>query len=179
MKDDHGARRPPTSKKTSSIPKSDIPSKFWPPAKLPPKSSSNYYTSTANKTVPTTSQNTPSNQQKSWRDICSMGQSLDQDCSLHYVPPKVVEGRSIVEISYSAITDAISQWSNTLIGYVVGQRPYYNHLKSTLMCMWAPSGKLEIYARENGYFIFKFQESVDCQKVTSGGHGCTMVDLLF
>src|SRR3954462_6855403 len=35
--------------------------------------------------------------------------------------------------------------------------------------MWKPSGKMEIHARENGFFIFKFHDQTDCLCITKEG----------
>lgn len=151
----------------SSNPRSTPTSSFWTSTNMPLRSTSTYYKPMSTTPLQSTVQAQPK-PQKSWREICTMGTASD-DLSLQYIPPRVVEGKAVVEISSQAINDAITHWSDTLIGYVVGQRPYYNHLKNSLLHMWSPVGRIEIHARENGYFIFKFHDPIDCQKVTSEG----------
>jgi len=39
---------------------------------------------------------------------------------------------------------------NTLVGYVLGDKPYYMHLKACVSKLWKPSYSLDIHSRDNG-----------------------------
>lgn len=60
-------------------------------------------------------------------------------------------------------------WKNSIYIYVTGKRPYYVHLNAYIKCEWNPKGKWDVYSRENGFFIIKFELEDDCTKVINGG----------
>lgn len=49
--------------------------------------------------------------------------------------------------------------------YMVGERPYYIHFKAFLIRTWNPKGKLEIYTRDNGFYLVKFEKEIDCSAI--------------
>lgn len=51
----------------------------------------------------------------------------------------------------------------------MSRRPYYLHLKAFVLPTWKPWGEIEIFSRENGYFLFKFNLAEDVRKVLEGG----------
>jgi len=51
-----------------------------------------------------------------------MGRKLDYDCKLTYILP-------YLEIPQTEIEDKVTKWSNSMIGYVLGDKPFYSHLK--------------------------------------------------
>ena len=86
--------------------------------------------------------------------MCSMGRHLDDECKLHFVQPKTYpDGSLYAQIDRSEIDDNINRWDNTLVGYVLGNKLYYHHLKACITRLWKPSCSLEIHSRENGYFF--------------------------
>ena len=62
-----------------------------------------------------------------------------------------------------------AMWSNTRVGYVVGNKPFYMQLKACVKRMWNPTCSLEIHSRENGFFFFKFGDSNECDRVLQSG----------
>lgn len=44
------------------------------------------------------------------------------------------------------------QWKNTLIGYVVGSKPFIQHLKVVVIRLWKPMSNMQIISRESGFF---------------------------
>lgn len=58
---------------------------------------------------------------------------------------------------------------NTLVGYVVGNKPFFLHLKSCVSRLWKPTCSLEIFSRKNGFFFFKFSTQEECERIFHGG----------
>ena len=75
----------------------------------------------------------PGARASSWKDTCSLGRKLDDACKLAFVPPlQTAEGKVCAQIFKDEIDHNVLRWSNTLVGYVLGDGPFYNHLKHVL-----------------------------------------------
>jgi len=61
------------------------------------------------------------------------------------------------------------KWSFSVIAYVVSNRPPYHHFKNWIISTWNPTGKFEIFARDNGFLIIRFSNENDCIETVSGG----------
>ncbi|XP_077217876.1 uncharacterized protein LOC143852379 [Tasmannia lanceolata] len=61
--------------------------------------------------------------------------------------------------------EAEDQWLNCLVGYFLGRRPYFNHLKESLSRKWKLIRDLNLYTLENGFFLFKFSNPDECSRV--------------
>lgn len=59
-------------------------------------------------------------------------------------------------------------WSNIIVRYVVGKCPYYPNLCAFACRTWCPKGKLDVFSRDNGFFLFKFGLEEDARKVLYG-----------
>jgi len=49
---------------------------------------------------------------------------------LDYVAPTITEGKQYAQIPKSEILANVEKWKNTLVGYVLGNKPFYLHLKA-------------------------------------------------
>jgi len=52
---------------------------------------------------------------------------------------------------------------------VLGDRPYYDHIKACVNILWRPKCLLDIHIRENGFFFFKFGSEEECNRVLEEG----------
>ena len=114
----------------------------------------------------------------SWKDVCTLGCRLDEDCKLQYFPPsRSVDGKVYAKISNSEIEQNVKRWSNTLAGFVLGERPFNNHLKACVTRLWWPTCFLEIHSRENVFSFFQFGSEDECNRILlrSGGGGHLVV----
>lgn len=106
----------------------------------------------------------------SWKDVCSLGRKIQHDCNLQYYPPsKDSNGNLYVSIPKSEIEVNVQKWSNTLVGYVLGDKPFYSHLKGCVGRLWKLNCSLEIHSRENGYFFFKFGNKEEFERILNEG----------
>jgi len=113
---------------------------------------------------------THSNIYTSWKNICLLGRKLDDISKLNFVPLcKLADGDLIVKIDKSEVEINAQKWESTHIGYVLGDKTFYSHLKARVTRLWKPTCSLEIHSRENGYFFFKFGNTEECTWVLQSG----------
>jgi len=55
--------------------------------------------------------------------------AVAEACKLDYVKPICIEGKEFADIPRWEIKTNIHRWSNTLVGYVLGDEPFYMALK--------------------------------------------------
>ena len=105
-----------------------------------------------------------------------MGRKLDEGCKLDFVAPLSSDESFFAQIKQSEIDDNINKWDNTLVGYVLGEKPYFFHLKACVMRLWKPTCPLDILTREMDIF----SSDLDQGKSASGSFkrvlGSLMVD---
>ncbi|KAL2235311.1 UNVERIFIED_CONTAM: hypothetical protein Sindi_1263300 [Sesamum indicum] len=65
------------------------------------------------------------------------------------------------------VRDGSKRWKTTAVGYFLGKRPYYHHLKEYTHSVW-PALR-EVTATANGFFFFKFKTLIDMEDVIEGG----------
>ncbi|XP_059627006.1 uncharacterized protein LOC132269779 [Cornus florida] len=107
---------------------------------------------------------TPLSPRHSWRS-CFEGSDATSFINLQYIPPG--EG-SKVSITEEDVADEILYWTDSVVGYVMGKRPYYPHFKAFIEKHWSKDVTL-VYLK-NGFFMVRFQHSDDVQKVLSCIH---------
>jgi len=56
-----------------------------------------------------------------------------------------VDGLAVAKINKSEILDNVNKWSNTLVGFVMGNKPFSMHLKAYVSLLWKPDCSLDIY----------------------------------
>jgi len=65
----------------------------------------------------------------SWKDVCTMGRDIKDDCALEFFAPLSDDkGNQFAAIPRSVILENVNKWNNTLVGYVLGDKPFYSHL---------------------------------------------------
>lgn len=106
---------------------------------------------------------TPGTLPKSWKDICTCGKNKGEECMQGYIElMNDANGKEYIEITEDEIEENVKKWDNTLVGYVMGSKPFYSHIKACVARMWKPIGDMEVYSKENGYVFFKFALAEDC-----------------
>jgi len=56
-----------------------------------------------------------------------------------------------------------------VISYVMGNQPFFIHLKACVSRLWKLDCSLDLFSRENGFFFFKFGSKEECDRVFHGG----------
>ncbi|KAL2226580.1 UNVERIFIED_CONTAM: hypothetical protein Sindi_2016700 [Sesamum indicum] len=87
--------------------------------------------------------------------------------TLTYVEPMRQNGEVVVRPSLDIVRDGSKRWQTTAVGYFLGKRPYYHHLKEYTHSVW-PALR-EVNATANGFFFFQFKSVIDMEEVIEGG----------
>lgn len=53
--------------------------------------------------------------------------------------------------------------------YVVGSKPYANHIKAVVLRLWKTKPTLQIFCIKNGYFFSQFYNGEDCDGILQKG----------
>ena len=71
-----------------------------------------------------------------WKDICFQGRKTSEKCHLDYIElNKSADGTGYAKIMKSEIDEDITKWSNTLVGYFMGLKPFFLHIKACVTRM--------------------------------------------
>ncbi|KAL2225751.1 UNVERIFIED_CONTAM: hypothetical protein Sindi_3050900 [Sesamum indicum] len=76
-------------------------------------------------------------------------------------------GEVVVRPSLDAVRNGSRRWKSTAVGYFLGKRPYYHHLKEFAHSVW-PALR-EVTATTNGFFFFQFKTVFDMEEIIEGG----------
>lgn len=63
----------------------------------------------------------------------------------------------------------LESWHNTIVLYVLGEKPFFGKLRAYAQRVWRPKGSFEIFSRENGFFFVRFGMDEDVERVLQGG----------
>ncbi|KAL2230781.1 UNVERIFIED_CONTAM: hypothetical protein Sindi_1672500 [Sesamum indicum] len=72
--------------------------------------------------------------------------------TLSFIAPTMQNGEVVVRPSLDAVRNGSKRWKSTTVGYFLGKRPYYHHLKEFAHLVW-PALR-EVTATTNGFFFF-------------------------
>jgi len=61
------------------------------------------------------------------------------------------DGTKVALINNSEIHENVIKWANTLVGYVIGNKPFFSHLKACVGRIWKSDCSLDVFSRENGF----------------------------
>ncbi|KAL2237565.1 UNVERIFIED_CONTAM: hypothetical protein Sindi_0948200 [Sesamum indicum] len=86
---------------------------------------------------------------------------------LTYVPPMMQTGEIIVRPTLDMVRDGSRRWNATPVGYFLGKRPYFHHVKDYVKSIWPLLA--EVTATTNGFFFFRFKTIVAMEEVIEGG----------
>jgi hypothetical protein len=103
---------------------------------------------------------------KSW---CDLVKEKKQSETLKFFDPAIVNDRKTAIIGEEELLSAEKMWSNSILIYLVGKRPYYMFFKAYIRRTWLPKGKFEVFARDNGFYLVQFELEEDCNKILDGG----------
>ncbi|KAK1308353.1 hypothetical protein QJS10_CPA09g00834 [Acorus calamus] len=72
-----------------------------------------------------------------------------------------------------------NHWRLSLLGYVIGKKPYYKAFIDFLYRVWKSKGSIEVFMQGGGFFVVRFSSEEDMQNVIEGGPwlmgGCPIV----
>ncbi|KAL2237709.1 UNVERIFIED_CONTAM: hypothetical protein Sindi_0962600 [Sesamum indicum] len=86
---------------------------------------------------------------------------------LTYVPPMMQNGEIIVRLMLDMVRDGSRHWNATAMGYFLGKRPFFHHVKDYVKSIWPLLA--EVTATTNGFFFFRFKTIVAMEEVIERG----------
>ncbi|KAL2231024.1 UNVERIFIED_CONTAM: Transposon TX1 uncharacterized protein [Sesamum indicum] len=87
--------------------------------------------------------------------------------TLSFIAPTLQNGEVIVRPTLDIIRNGSKRWRTTAVGYFLGKRPYFHHVKEFAMSVW--SDLTEVTATTNGFFFFQFKTVIAMEDVIEGG----------
>ncbi|KAL2246937.1 UNVERIFIED_CONTAM: hypothetical protein Sindi_2546000 [Sesamum indicum] len=87
--------------------------------------------------------------------------------TLSFIAPTLQNGEVIVRPTLDIIRNGSKRWRTTAVGYFLGKRPYFHHVKEFAMSIW--SDLTEDTATTNGFFFFQFKTVIAMEDVIEGG----------
>ncbi|KAL2224003.1 UNVERIFIED_CONTAM: hypothetical protein Sindi_3039700 [Sesamum indicum] len=87
--------------------------------------------------------------------------------TLTFIAPTMQNGEVIVRPTLDIIRNGSKRWRTTAVGYFLGKRPYFYHVKEFAMSVWSDS--VEVTATNNGFFFFQFQTIIAMEDIIEGG----------
>ncbi|KAL2246376.1 UNVERIFIED_CONTAM: hypothetical protein Sindi_2905800 [Sesamum indicum] len=87
--------------------------------------------------------------------------------TLTYIPPTIQNGEVVVRPTMETIRNGSTKWKTTAIGYLLGKRPYFYHVKDFAFSVWP--GLQEVKATANGFFFFQFKTVAYMEEAIEGG----------
>ncbi|KAH0730337.1 hypothetical protein KY289_001525 [Solanum tuberosum] len=89
--------------------------------------------------------------------------------ALSYIPPQVIDGKSVIKLDKIEVERETSKWKCASIVYVLGESPGYNTMHRYISQTWTEVAAPEIFMHEKGYFIVRFQSVEDMQPIMFSG----------
>ncbi|KAL2225769.1 UNVERIFIED_CONTAM: hypothetical protein Sindi_3096500 [Sesamum indicum] len=87
--------------------------------------------------------------------------------TLSYIPPTIQNGEVVVRPTMETIRNGSTKWKTTAVGYFLGKRPYFYHVKDFAFSIWP--GLREVKATTNGFFFFQFKTAAYMEEAIEGG----------
>lgn len=72
-------------------------------------------------------------------------------------------------MSTSLVAKSRETWNNAIALYIMGPKPYYHYFKAYISRVRKPRGDLKKISNDNGFYVIKFDNADDCDKVLSSG----------
>ncbi|KAI0504298.1 hypothetical protein KFK09_015250 [Dendrobium nobile] len=75
------------------------------------------------------------------------------------------------KLSFKAadFSEGATIWTHSLVGYSLGQHPYYERLLAAMNKTWMLKGSFSLLSMADGFFLLKFTSVEDMEMVFSGG----------
>ncbi|KAI0488971.1 hypothetical protein KFK09_028812 [Dendrobium nobile] len=82
-----------------------------------------------------------------WTDNFTTPEPRSEVFPMTFVPPE-----QKLSFSTDDLSEGISFWNLTLVGYSIGQRPYYERLLASMRKLWKLKGSMSLISLPEGFF---------------------------
>ncbi|XP_019265997.1 PREDICTED: uncharacterized protein LOC109243506 [Nicotiana attenuata] len=89
--------------------------------------------------------------------------------SLTYIPPQIVNGRTVVQLEAEEVEPEEEKWNFALIVYIIGETPGYNAMSRYISQNWLNIDTPELYLHDEGYYVVRFNSITDMHIVYYAG----------
>ncbi|OIT19716.1 hypothetical protein A4A49_59088, partial [Nicotiana attenuata] len=89
--------------------------------------------------------------------------------ALNYIPPDLQGEQIVVTIEEEDIKENQNYWATAIIGYVLGENPYFKSMENYVDNVWNFVDTPKILYHDEGYYIFRFDSIDDRDKVMQSG----------
>ncbi|KAI0498313.1 hypothetical protein KFK09_021554 [Dendrobium nobile] len=84
-------------------------------------------------------------------------------------PMSFVNPTKKLSFASSELSEGKGLWDLSLVGYSLGQRPYYERLLAAMNKAWKLKGSFSLLSLADDFFLLKFTSSEDYDMIWSGG----------
>lgn len=88
--------------------------------------------------------------------------------ALSYVPPSIVDGRTVVKMSNEILAASNPMWNSCLVGYYVGKRLPFRMTESGVKNVWG-THLSEVMANNDGFYFFHIPNANFRRKILDNG----------
>ncbi|KAK1326173.1 hypothetical protein QJS10_CPA01g02066 [Acorus calamus] len=106
---------------------------------------------------------------RSWAQLFPLNEKNRINKDLSYIAPSLEDGEPVVPSEDSDLVEMEDHWRLSLIGYVIGKKPYFKAFIDYLYRVWKPKGNIEVLMQGGGFFVVRFSSEEDLQCVIEGG----------
>ncbi|KAI6697193.1 hypothetical protein NL676_017312 [Syzygium grande] len=103
--------------------------------------------------------------QRSW---VAVARSAEKRYGLSFIPPTIVDGKPLVQISEAILEDSNPKWKECLVGYFVGKKLPFMLTETTVKNVWG-NNLVDVMANGDGFFFFHIPDESFRRKVLDGG----------
>lgn len=105
---------------------------------------------------------------KSWCDVMAKNVGLASR-SLSFHPPSVEDGNILVKPPVEVLNRGNMIWSSSLVGYFLHSSLPSKVVEPIARKLWGSMGLSKVFLYSKGYYIFKFNSTIDRDKVLASG----------
>lgn len=89
----------------------------------------------------------------------------DDELCLEYIPPAVVNGKSIGLIEARDMESEVAFWESSIACYVLGENPPITVMEGFIRRIWGNHGIERVVAKGEGVFIVRFESTIERDEV--------------
>ena len=78
---------------------------------------------------------------------------------MQFFEPKRIDRKVVVQPPGEAVDEAIAKWESSLIGQFLDKAPSFLLVKRFVEALWGQYGLVEVFALDNGMFLFRFPDT--------------------
>lgn len=86
-----------------------------------------------------------------------------------FFPPHDFNNLRCAKTTTQLVTNCRENYKNVIALYIMSSKSYYHFFRSHIACVWKSSGNCQIFSKDNGFYLIKFESREDCEKILAHG----------